>query len=60
MKISEIYEAKSGMPKAPNMKNLTNNLVAKHAHKFNKGGAHPSKKDYNRKTKHNKIDTDAY
>jgi len=37
-----------------------NNLVAKHAHKFNKGGAHPSKKDYNRKTKHKKNDTDAY
>ena len=59
MKISEIYEAKSGMPKPSNMKPM-NNLVAKHAHKFNKGGAHPSKKDYNRKTKHNKIDTDAY
>jgi hypothetical protein len=59
MKISEIYEVKQGIPQKPNMKPM-NNLVAKHAHKFNKGGAHPSKKDYNRKTKHKKIDTDAY
>ena len=36
-----------------------NNLVAKHAH-INKGGAHPSKKDYNRKTKHKNQDTDVY
>jgi hypothetical protein len=59
MKISEIYEVKQGIPQKPNMKPM-NNLVAKHAHKFNKGGAHPSKKDYSRKTKHKKIDTDAY
>ena len=59
MKILEITEGKSGMPKAPNMKPM-NNLVAKHAHKFNKGGAHPSKKDYNRKTKHKNQATDAY
>ena len=59
MKISEIYEVKQGIPQKPNMKPM-NNLVAKHAHKFNKGGAHPSKKDYNRNTKHKKIDTDAY
>lgn len=55
MKISEIYESKSGMPKAPNMKPI-NNLVAKHAP--NKGGAHPSKKDYSRKTKHKNQNTD--
>jgi len=59
MKISEIYEAKSGMSKSSNIKPM-NNLVAKHAHKFNKGGAHPSKRDYNRKTKHKKTNTDAY
>lgn len=29
----------------------TRNLAAKHNH--NKGGAHKSKKDYRRKTKHN-------
>ena len=43
MKISEIYEVKQGIPQKPNMKPM-NNLVAKHAHKFNKGGAHPSKR----------------
>lgn len=59
MKISEIYEARSGKPKEPSMKPL-NNLVAKHAHKFNRGGAHASKKDYNRKTKHTNKNTDAY
>ena len=59
MKISEIYEAKSGMPKPSNMKPM-NNLVAKHAHEFNKAVTHRSKKDYSRKTKHKKIDTDAY
>lgn len=59
MKISEIYEARSGKPKEPSMKPL-NNLVAKHAHKFNKGGAHASKNDYNRKTKHKNKNTDAY
>ena len=42
MKISEIYEAKSGMHKSSNMQPM-NNLVAKHAHKFNKGGSHASK-----------------
>ena len=59
MKISEITEAKSGMPEAPKIKPI-NNLVAKHARNLNKGGAHPSKKDYNRKTKHKNQDTDAY
>lgn len=60
MKISEIYEAKSGMPKPPNMKPM-NNLVAKHAHEFNKAVTHRDiKNNYSRKIKHKKTDTDTY
>jgi len=60
MKISEIYEIKQGIPQKPNIK-LMGNMVAKHAHKFNKAATHRDKKnDYSRKTKHKKIDTDAY
>ena len=60
MKISEICEAKPGMPQKPNM-NPMSNLVAKHARKFNKAATHRDKKnDYSRKTKHKNRDTDAY
>lgn len=60
MKISEICEAKLGMPQKPNMKPM-GNMVAKHAHKFNKAATHRDKKnDYSRKTKHKNRDTDAY
>ncbi len=38
-----------------------NNLVAKHARKFNKAVVHRDRKnDYRRKTKHKNRDTDAY
>lgn len=60
MKISEIYEAKSGMPKPPSKKPM-NNWVAKHAHEFNKAATYRDiKNDYSRKTKHRKTDTDTY
>jgi hypothetical protein len=60
MKISEICEAKPGMPQKPNMKPMSN-LVAKHARKFNKAAVHRDRKnDYSRKTKHKNRDTDSY
>ncbi len=64
MKISEIYEARSGMPKAPrpNMNPMPiNNLVAKHSNQ--KGGTHKPAKgkgSYDRKSKHTNKNTDAY
>ena len=60
MKISEICEAKPGMPQKPNMSPMSN-LVAKHARKFNKAAVHRDRKnDYSRKTKHKNRDTDSY
>ena len=60
MKISEICETKLGVPQEPDMKPL-NNLVAKHAHNFNKAATHRDRKnDYSRKTKHKNQNTDAY
>ena len=60
MKISEICEAKLGMPEKPNNISMSN-LVAKHASKFNKAATHRDRKnDYSRKTKHKNRDTDAY
>ena len=71
MKISEICEAKLGMPQKPNMAPMkggdkvpfprVNNLVAKHSKQ--KGGTHKpvkGKGSYDRKPKHKNRDTDAY